>query len=224
MKIILAVFFACSFASLFAQTEPPPPPPVDSINIDGLVFTKVDVEATFTGGSQAWKRYLERNLNANVPVENDAPIGIYTVIAQFIVDKNGNISNIETLTDFGYGMEQEVIRILKKSPQWVPAMQNDRVVKAYRKQPITFVIEDGSIEIIMDNKYVLQAGEDKKIKINAEKIKTEDLEFSLTQGTINPDGNGGFVIRANNPGKAILSIYKKKKMLSSVYFIVKKKS
>lgn len=39
-------------------------------------------------------------------------------------------------------MEDEAIRVLKKSKKWLPAVQNGRKVKAYRKQPITFVIED----------------------------------------------------------------------------------
>jgi protein TonB len=39
-------------------------------------------------------------------------------------------------------MEDEVIRVLKLSPRWKPASQNGRFVKAYRKQPVTFVIEE----------------------------------------------------------------------------------
>ena len=37
-------------------------------------------------------------------------------------------------------MEQECIRVMKLSPNWIPARQNGQVVKAYRKQPFTFVI------------------------------------------------------------------------------------
>jgi protein TonB len=39
-------------------------------------------------------------------------------------------------------MEAEVIRILRQSPPWVPAVQNGRKVKAYRKQPVTFEISE----------------------------------------------------------------------------------
>ena len=94
----------------------------------------------FPGAKAAWRKYLEQNLDPNVPVENGAPIGIYTVVVQFIVDKTGVISDIKPLTNFGYGMEQEVIRIMKKSPMWTPASQNNKPVKAYRKQPIIFVL------------------------------------------------------------------------------------
>ncbi len=46
-------------------------------------------------------------------------------------------------TSFGYGMEEEVIRIIKKGPKWTPASVNGKHVNAYRRQPVTFaVVED----------------------------------------------------------------------------------
>ena len=130
------------------------------------------------------------------------------------------------MTNFGYGMEQEVIRIMKKSPMWTPASQNDKTVKAYRKQPVTFVLEDEAVEIIMNEKYVLYTGTDNIIKISVSKVKKEDLELSLSQGKIILGDDGNFHINVNNPGKAILYINSKKrnKEISSVYFVVKKKT
>ncbi|HET9432867.1 MAG TPA: energy transducer TonB, partial [Chitinophagaceae bacterium] len=74
------------------------------------------------------------------PVRNFAPEGTYMVIVQFVVDKEGHITDIKPLTKFGFGMEEEVIRIMKKSPRWVPASQFGRNVNAYRKQPVTFAV------------------------------------------------------------------------------------
>ena len=107
---------------------------------ENQVFTKVEVEASFKGGEKEWRRFLERNLEANVPVDNGAPEGTYTVIVQFIVDKEGKISDVKALSNHGHGMEEEAVRVIKKGPDWVPAVQNGRNVKAYRKQPITFVV------------------------------------------------------------------------------------
>lgn len=226
MKVNLFFLFVLISTKLLSQTSDPPPPPVDSVVIGDGVFEKVDVEATFSGGEKAWRKYLEQNLNPNVPVENSAPVGIYTVIVQFIVDKTGAVSDIKTLTNFGYGMEQEVIRIMKQSPMWTPASQNNRTVKAYRKQPITFVLEDEAVEIIMNEKYVLYTGTNNIIKISVSKVKKEDLELSLSQGKIILGEDGNFHIKVNNPGKAILYINSKKrnKEISSVYFVVKKKT
>jgi len=107
---------------------------------DNKVFEKVEVEASFKGGERAWRKYLESNLDQNVPVKNGCKPGEYTVVIQFIVDKEGGVSDVRALTNHGFGMEEEAMRMIKKGPYWVPAVQNGRQVKAYRKQAITFVI------------------------------------------------------------------------------------
>ena len=116
--------------------------PVDETNYD-QTFTKVEVEASFPGGEGQWRKFLERNLNASAPVDNGAPPGSYTVQVQFIVDKEGNVSDVKALSSHGYGMEEEAVRVIKRGPKWTPAIQNGRQVKAYRKQPITFVVSEG---------------------------------------------------------------------------------
>ena len=107
---------------------------------ENKIFEKVEIEASFKGGEGAWRKFLERNLNGNTPVDNGAPEGTYTVYIQFVVSKDGSISDIKPLTNHGYGMEQEAMRVIKKAPSWTPAVQNGRSVNAYRKQPITFQV------------------------------------------------------------------------------------
>lgn len=110
----------------------------DSIKI----FEKVEVEAEFPGGVQAWRRFLERNLNAQIPADKGAPAGTYTVVVRFIVDKDGSLSDFKTTTNHGYGMEQEILRVLKLSPRWKPAQDKGRTLKAYRSQPVTFMVTE----------------------------------------------------------------------------------
>jgi protein TonB len=106
-------------------------------NAEPDIWTIVEVDAKFTGN---WKAFLERNLNANIPVDNAAPAGNYPIDVQFVVDTNGIVSDIKPLTNLGYGMEQEAVRVLKKATKWEPAIQNGRKVKAYRRQRITFQV------------------------------------------------------------------------------------
>jgi protein TonB len=126
--------------------------PKDVDNGDGIVvgpdnseptgpFEKVEIDARYPGD---WAKFLERNLRSNVPTDNGAPVGRYTVIVQFVVDVQGNISDLKALTSHGYGMEEEAVRVLKKtgSVKWIPAFQNSKHVPAYRRQPITFVIRE----------------------------------------------------------------------------------
>ncbi len=107
---------------------------------ENRIFEKVEIEASFKGGEAAWRKYLERNLNPNVPIDNGAPEGLYTVYVQFVVSKDGSISDVRALTNHGYGMEAEAVKVIKKGPNWTPAVQNGRQVNAYRKQPITFQV------------------------------------------------------------------------------------
>lgn len=98
---------------------------------------RVEIDAKFNGN---WTRFLETNLNASVPVDNGAPEGRYSVVVRFVVDVDGSISDITPLTAHGYGLEQEAVRVIKKSKNWEPAFQNGVHVKAYRKQVIVFEV------------------------------------------------------------------------------------
>jgi len=98
-------------------------------------FTKVEIESQYPGGPQAWQRYLNRSLRYP-PVEDIQG----TIVVQFIVDQEGNVSNVEAIS----GPEElraEAVRVIKKSGKWTPAIQNGRQVKSYKKQPIVFRLE-----------------------------------------------------------------------------------
>lgn len=101
------------------------------------------IEVNFPDGDTTWKTYLQKVLNAATPANNGAPKGSYTVVAQFVVDKEGNPSDVRAMTNHGYGMEEEVIRALKKGPKWYPAGQDSRTVKkGYGNVKVTFVVTD----------------------------------------------------------------------------------
>ena len=105
-----------------------------------IVFNKAEKDPEFPGGPKAWVDYLRKNLNTKVAANNGAPVGTYTVIIRFIVNKDGRLRDFTAETGYGFGMEAEVIRILKESPSWNPAMQNGYQVSFYMRQPITFVV------------------------------------------------------------------------------------
>ena len=108
---------------------------------DNKIFTQVETRPSFPGGDTAWRHYLEKNANGRVPFDSGAPAGMYTVLVQFVVNIDGTISDVKAMTNHGFGMENEVIKIIKKGPKWIPATQNGKIVKAYTKQPVTFQVE-----------------------------------------------------------------------------------
>lgn len=105
------------------------------------VNSRVLSEATFPGGDGEWRQFMVQNLNPIVPVNKNAPDGTYTVFIKFIVEPDGSLTNIESENDPGYGTAGEAMRVLKLSPKWKPANQYGRYVRAYRRQPISFMVE-----------------------------------------------------------------------------------
>jgi len=104
-------------------------------------FTKVEIESDYPGGQGAWARYLNKTLHYPDEAINNESQG--TVIVQFIVDKEGNVSDVQAVggTTSDQSLKDEAVRVIKKSGKWTPAVQNGRQVKSYKKQPIVFKLD-----------------------------------------------------------------------------------
>jgi len=101
-------------------------------------FTKVEIESEYPGGMAAWARYLNKNLHYPEEAQTNEIQG--DVVVQFIVDKEGNVSEVEAVAGPNE-LRDEAVRVIKKSGQWTAAVQNGRKVKSYKKQPIKFRLE-----------------------------------------------------------------------------------
>lgn len=101
-------------------------------------FTKVEIESEYPGGAAAWQRYLIKTLRYPQEAQDNEIQG--TVVVQFIVDKAGVVSEVEAISG-PKELRDEAVRVIKKSGQWTPAVQNGRQVKSYKKQPIVFRLE-----------------------------------------------------------------------------------
>jgi protein TonB len=110
---------------------------------DDTRFIPIEKEAEFPGGMLAWGRFLNRNLRVPDEAVNQGVIG--TVVVQFVVDVDGSVSDVTAVSgpEEG-GLREEAVRVIKKSGKWVPALQNGRSVKAYRRQPVVFKLVDGN--------------------------------------------------------------------------------
>ena len=112
-----------------------------SRNNDPIYYT-TDKPAEFPGGSSGWTAYLTKHLNPTIPLKNGAPVGKYKVLLNFVVKSNGGVSNIEVISDPGYGTAAEAIRMIEKGPKWIPAEQNGMKVNYLMKQSFVFVVSN----------------------------------------------------------------------------------
>ena len=103
---------------------------------EDTLYTHVEKLPEFPGD---WRGYLQRNLQ--YPDEAQAGDIEGKVQVQFIVDKEGNISEVRALNDPGGGLGEEAMRIIRRSPAWRPAEQNGRKVKYMHVQTIIFRLQ-----------------------------------------------------------------------------------
>ena len=147
MKFLLLLLTLTIYSCLSAQNTPAPSSITDSMSQYSKdtvgIFTKIDVEASYPGGLPAWRKFLEQNLDANAPINEIPKRKKYfqqTAICQFIVCKDGSICDIKVINKVLPSIKKEVERVIALSGKWIPAQHTGREVKAYRKQPITFVV------------------------------------------------------------------------------------
>lgn len=102
--------------------------------------SNVNVEATFKNGVAAWGKYLADKIywpeEYTITNTNKA-----TVVTQFTINEEGKIEDAFVVTPFHPLMDKIALDAIKKSPVWKPAIDHNRKIKAYRRQPQTFLQE-----------------------------------------------------------------------------------
>lgn len=99
-------------------------------------YTVAEAPPSFKGGVDGFLRYLGDNIH--YPVE-DRRSGIEgVVVAQFVVERDGKLSNIKILRAPSTSMQSEALRVIKRSQSWIPGTQFGRTVRATYTVPINF--------------------------------------------------------------------------------------
>jgi periplasmic protein TonB len=103
------------------------------------VFTVVEQNAEFQGGQSAMGKFLQKNLRYPPAAQRANVSG--RVFLSFIVDRNGEISDVNVIKGLGFGCDEEAVRVVKAMPRWNPGKQSGRAVKSKFNLPISFVLE-----------------------------------------------------------------------------------
>jgi TonB family protein len=104
--------------------------------IDTAAYEKVEKESEFPGGLSAWQKYLLNNLEYPERALKAKVMGTVEVV--FIVDKEGRVTSPEIFRSVEYSLDKVTIVLMQKSPAWIPATQDGRIVKSFKKQPIVY--------------------------------------------------------------------------------------
>lgn len=116
-----------------AQPEPP------KNEEENKVFDVVEEHPSFPGGQGALMAWLNDNIKYPVVAAENGIQG--KVIVQFIVGKNGSISNVKVLRSVDPSLDKEAVRVVSNMPNWTPGKQNGASVNVRFTLPVTFRLQ-----------------------------------------------------------------------------------
>ena len=100
------------------------------------IFTIVEDQPQPKGGMAAFYEYIGKKLKYPAQARRMGIEG--KVFVEFVVDKDGTITNVKAIKGIGAGCDEEAIRVIQSSPKWNAGKQRGRPVKVRMILPITF--------------------------------------------------------------------------------------
>ena len=115
----------------------PPPEPEKPKEEDTKVFDVVEQMPSFPGGNvMAW---LSQNLKYPVIAAENGVQG--RVVVQFVVEKDGSVSDVHAVKKVDPSLDKEAERVVKSMPKWIPGKQNGSPVRVKYTLPVTFKLQ-----------------------------------------------------------------------------------
>ncbi len=109
-------------------------------NVDNQVFAVLETQPKFPGGIQNFLQYLGKNVK--YPAEDRKNNLQGKVIVQFVIERNGSLTDIKAISSPSNAMSEEAVRVVSSSPKWIPGMQGGSFVRSQFTVPITFTLDN----------------------------------------------------------------------------------
>ena len=113
--------------------------------VQGDVFDVVEEMPQYPGGPQALFKFLGENVQYPAEAEKAGIQG--RVIATFVVEKDGSISQPTIVKSVDPLLDAEAIRVISAMPNWIPGKQNGKVVRVKYTVPLSFNLDGGGEEV-----------------------------------------------------------------------------
>ena len=117
---------------VIAQPEPPK-------EEETKVFDVVEQMPSFPGGDAELMKFLNTHIKYPVVAEENGIQG--RVVATFVVERDGSISDVKVIKSVDPSLDKEAIRVLKSMPKWIPGKQNGSAVRVKYTVPVTFRLQ-----------------------------------------------------------------------------------
>ena len=106
---------------------------------DAQTFSVVEQMPEYPGGMRAGLEFMARNLRYPTKAREAGKQG--RVIVQFVVRKDGSLSDFKVLRPVDPWLDAEAIRVISTMPKWKPGMQEGKPVSVKFTLPVTFMLE-----------------------------------------------------------------------------------
>ena len=104
------------------------------------IFISTEEMPEFPGGEQAMYDFLAKNISYPKTAKDSNIKG--NVYVQFVVEKDGTITNPKVLRDVGGGCGDEALRVVRMMPKWKPGMHKGKAVRVQYTLPFHFRLEE----------------------------------------------------------------------------------
>jgi protein TonB len=101
-------------------------------------FVSIETQPGFPGGMEKFYAYLRKAVRYPPMAQEQNIQG--KVFLSFVVEKNGDLTDIKVDRKLGGGTDEEAVRVLKASPRWTPGIQNGKPVRVKYNIPISFTL------------------------------------------------------------------------------------
>ena len=125
-----------------AQQEvytPPAPPQKHIEEVAEEVFVVVEQQPEFPGGQAALMKYLNSSIKYPQVAQDNGIQG--RVITQFVVEKDGSITDVQVVKGADPSLDKEAIRVVKAMPSWKPGQQQGKKVRVRYTLPVVFRLQ-----------------------------------------------------------------------------------
>lgn len=102
-------------------------------------LTTAEEMPQYPGGEAALVDFIMKNLRYPATAHQNGVEG--RSIIRFVVDQEGNVTNVEAIRPFNEACDAEAIRVVKAMPRWKPGRQDGKNVPIYYTIPIVFKLQ-----------------------------------------------------------------------------------
>ena len=107
-----------------------------SVNLADTVLVG-SIEKNYPGGFAAFNTYIEKNVRPPAIAYENHKVG--TTYVSFIIEPDGSVSHVCTILAAGSGMDEEAVRVVRKSNNWIPSTLENKPARCFCRAAVQFL-------------------------------------------------------------------------------------